>query len=294
MEAAERSLAAGRLKHAEHHARGALEASKFAGPAHSYELQSSALPQAQFLLSRVVRKRGGTHSLSEAVGLLKEAAAAGHAFALCDLMQLVLEEPIWDEATHAELLATVVEWTDGTFASTGHTAEPFSLVDRVCMRHIGLVRPQRARVVDRRQSPMLFRLAALALEEASEAGDADAAYTLGRMHEDPSVRPHAFGKGQNPKTPPRAGTRSPPTAGSCSRVRTSRVSSSRARARPPSGRRRACTSRRRRRRATRTASGSSTRIIGSAAAARRVRTRRRRGDGSWLRRRARTLARCRA
>ena len=44
---------------------------------------------------------------------------------------------------------------------------------------------------------MLFRLAALALEEASEAGDADAAYTLGRMHEDPSVRPHAFGKGQN-------------------------------------------------------------------------------------------------
>jgi hypothetical protein len=196
MEAAERSLAAGRLKHAEHHARGALEASKFAGPAHSYELQSSALPQAQFLLSRVVRKRGGTHSLSEGVGLLKEAAAEGHAFALCDLMQLALEEPIWDEATHAELLATVVEWTDGTFARTGHTAEPFSLVDRVCMRHIGLVRLQRARVVDRRQSPMLFRLAALALEDASEAGDADAAYTLGRMHEDPSVRPHAFGKTQ--------------------------------------------------------------------------------------------------
>ena len=97
MEAAERSLAASRLKHAEYHARGALEASKFAGPAHSYELQSSALPQAQFLLSRVVRKRGGTHSLSEGVGLLKEAAAEGHAFALCDLMQLVLEEPIWDE-----------------------------------------------------------------------------------------------------------------------------------------------------------------------------------------------------
>ena len=30
------------------------------------------------------------------------------------------------------------------------------------------------------------------LEEASAAGDAAAAYTLGRMHEDPSVRPHAF------------------------------------------------------------------------------------------------------
>ena len=140
-----------------------------------------------------MRKRGGTHSLSEGVGLLKEAAAAGHAFALCDLMQLVLEEPIWDEATHANLLATVVEWTDGTFASTGHTAEPFSLVDRVCMRHIGLVRLQRARLWTGDKVPCIPTCRPRP-RGASEAGDADAAYTLGRMHEDPSVRPHAFGK----------------------------------------------------------------------------------------------------
>ena len=205
--------------------------------AHNYELHSSALPQAQFLLSRVVRKRGGTHSLSEGVGLLKEAAAAGNAFALCDLMQLALEEPTWDEATHAELLATVVEWTDGTFARTGHTAEPFSLVDRVCMRHIGLVRLRLAqedpgrkhRLLLKTPTYLLFQRAAAALEEASEAGDADAAYTLGRMHEDPSVRPRVRQNRRNAAEWYEIAA----DRGSCSRARTSRPSS-RKRARPPS------------------------------------------------------------